>query len=65
VNDLRNKKEGDEMSLAQTEKYYLPQPSLWPIIGSVALLVMAVGGVMTMRESTMEAGALAGMICST
>lgn len=38
------------MSLAQTEKYYLPQPSLWPIIGSVALLVMAVGGVMTMRE---------------
>jgi len=38
------------MSLAQTEKYYLPQPSLWPIIGSVALLLMAVGGVMTMRE---------------
>jgi cytochrome c oxidase subunit III len=38
------------MSLAQTDKYYLPQPSLWPIIGSVALLLMAVGGVMTMRE---------------
>jgi cytochrome c oxidase subunit 3 len=38
------------MSLAQTEKYYLPQPSLWPIIGSVALLLMAVGGTMTMRE---------------
>lgn len=38
------------MSQAQTDKYYLPQPSLWPIIGSVALLVMAVGGVMTMRE---------------
>ena len=38
------------MSLAQTEKYYLPQPSLWPIVGSVALLLMAVGGVMTMRE---------------
>jgi cytochrome c oxidase subunit 3 len=41
---------GDEMSLAQTDKYYLPQPSLWPIVGSVALLLMAVGGVMTMRE---------------
>ena len=40
------------MSLAQTEKYYLPQPSLWPIIGSVALLLMAVGGTMTMREIT-------------
>jgi cytochrome c oxidase subunit 3 len=38
------------MSLAQTDKYYLPQPSMWPIIGSVALLLMAVGGVMTMRE---------------
>jgi cytochrome c oxidase subunit 3 len=38
------------MSLAQTDKYYLPQPSLWPIIGSAALLLMAVGGVMTMRE---------------
>jgi cytochrome c oxidase subunit 3 len=38
------------MSLAQTDKYYLPQPSLWPIIGSVALLLMAVGGTMTMRE---------------
>jgi cytochrome c oxidase subunit 3 len=38
------------MSLAQTDKYYLPQPSLWPIIGSVALLLMAVGGVMTIHE---------------
>ena len=38
------------MSLAQTEKYYLPQPSLWPIVGSIALFLMAVGGVMTMRE---------------
>jgi cytochrome c oxidase subunit 3 len=38
------------MSLAQTDKYYLPQPSLWPIIGSVALLLMAVGGTLTMRE---------------
>lgn len=38
------------MSLAQTDKYYLPQPSLWPIIGSAALFLMAVGGVMTMHE---------------
>jgi len=38
------------MSLAQTDKYYLPQPSLWPIVGSVALLLMAVGGAMTLRE---------------
>jgi cytochrome c oxidase subunit 3 len=38
------------MSLAQTDKYYLPQPSLWPIIGSVALLLMASGGAMFMRE---------------
>jgi len=38
------------MSLAQTEKYYLPQPSLWPIVGSIALFLMAVGGVLTMRE---------------
>lgn len=38
------------MSLAQTEKYYLPQASLWPIIGSVALFLMAVGGVMTIRD---------------
>ncbi len=38
------------MSLAQTDKYYLPQPSIWPFVGSIALLLMAVGGVMTMRE---------------
>ncbi|OZA30868.1 MAG: cytochrome c oxidase subunit 3 [Hydrogenophilales bacterium 17-61-9] len=38
------------MSLAQTDKYYLPQPSLWPIIGSFALFLMAIGGVMAMRE---------------
>jgi len=38
------------MSLAQTEKYCLPQPSLWPIIGSVALLTMAIGGVMVIHH---------------
>jgi len=38
------------MSLAQTDKYYLPQPSIWPFVGSVALFFMAIGGVMVMRE---------------
>ena len=38
------------MSMAQTEKYYLPEPSGWPIVGSLALMVMAIGGVMTMRD---------------
>jgi len=38
------------MSLAQTDKYYLPQPSLWPIVGSFALFLMSIGGVMVMRE---------------
>lgn len=38
------------MSLAQTDKYYLPQPSIWPIVGSIALLLMAIGGTMMMRE---------------
>ena len=38
------------MSAAHTEKYYLPEPSYWPIVGSLALMVMAIGGVMTMRE---------------
>lgn len=38
------------MSLAQTDKYYLPQPSIWPIVGSIALLLMAVGGTMMMNH---------------
>ena len=38
------------MSLAQTDKYYLPQPSIWPIVGSIALLLMAVGGTMMMND---------------
>jgi cytochrome c oxidase subunit 3 len=38
------------MSHAQADKYYLPQPSIWPIVGSFALFLMAVGGTMTMRE---------------
>ncbi len=38
------------MSAVNTEKYYLPEPSYWPIVGSLALMIMAIGGVMTMRE---------------
>ena len=38
------------MSAVQTEKYYLPEPSYWPIIGSLALMMMCIGGVMTMHE---------------
>ncbi len=38
------------MSAVHTEKYYLPEPSYWPIVGSLALMVMAIGGVMAMRE---------------
>lgn len=32
------------------DKYYLPSPSHWPIVGSVALLTMAIGFVMTMNH---------------
>lgn len=38
------------MGLAQTDRYYLPQASIWPLFGSAALFLMAVGGVMTLRE---------------
>jgi cytochrome c oxidase subunit III len=30
--------------------YYVPQPSIWPIVGSVALLTLAIGAVMTMNQ---------------
>jgi len=31
------------MSLAKTAHYYVPQPSSWPIVGSIALFLMATG----------------------
>jgi cytochrome c oxidase subunit 3 len=31
------------MVLAKTERYYVPQPSGWPVIGSIALFLMATG----------------------
>jgi cytochrome c oxidase subunit 3 len=42
------------MALAQTGQYYLAPPSYWPVVGSMALMIMAVGGVMTMHH--MDAG---------
>jgi len=35
------------------DSYYLPEPSHWPIVGSLALLVMASGAVMTMNKISM------------
>jgi len=32
------------------DRYYLPSPSYWPIVGSVALFAMAVGFVMTLNH---------------
>ena len=31
------------MSLAKTAHYYVPQPSSWPVVGSIALFLMATG----------------------
>src|SRR5262245_37128822 len=33
------------MTLAKTEHYFVPQPSGWPVIGSIALFLMATGAV--------------------
>lgn len=35
---------------SQTDGYYLPEPSRWPIVGSVALLLLAFGAVMMMNS---------------
>ena len=29
------------MSLAKTDHYFVPQPSSWPVVGSIALFLMA------------------------
>jgi cytochrome c oxidase subunit 3 len=34
------------MSLAKTAHYYVPQPSSWPVIGSIGLFLMATGAAM-------------------
>ncbi len=38
------------MSTANATKYYLPAPSIWPIVGSVALLTLAVGFVLLLQK---------------
>ncbi len=37
---------------ANSGKYFVPQPSHWPIVGSVALLVLAVGAVASLNSVT-------------
>jgi cytochrome c oxidase subunit 3 len=34
------------MSLAKTAHYYVPQPSSWPVVGSIGLFLMATGAAM-------------------
>jgi cytochrome c oxidase subunit 3 len=36
--------------LSQSTRYYLPEPSHWPVMGSCALLLMAIGAVLWMNE---------------
>jgi cytochrome c oxidase subunit 3 len=36
--------------LSQSTRYYLPEPSHWPVIGSCALFLMTFGGVLWMNE---------------
>jgi len=35
--------------LSQSTRYYLPEPSHWPVMGSCALLLMAIGAVLWMN----------------
>jgi len=47
----------------QTQRYYVPAPSWWPLVGSVALLLMAIGFVILLQKNAsgsyvMIAGAL-------
>jgi cytochrome c oxidase subunit III len=37
--------------LSQSTRYYLPEPSHWPVVGSVALFLMALGAVFWMNGS--------------
>lgn len=50
--------------LSQSTRYYLPEPSYWPVVGSTALFLMALGAVLWMNGAGAGAGAwitLAGM----
>ena len=38
--------------MSQAARYYLPEPSRWPIFGSIALLLMAMGGAIWLNHGT-------------
>ena len=45
--------------LSQSSRYYLPEPSHWPIVGSCALFLMALGAVLWMNGTAMGAWVVA------
>jgi cytochrome c oxidase subunit 3 len=40
------------MSLAKTDHYYVPQPSGWPVTGSIALFLLAIGATIWFNGAT-------------
>jgi cytochrome c oxidase subunit 3 len=40
------------MSLAKTDHYYVPQPSGWPVVGSIALFLLATGATIWFNGAT-------------
>ena len=38
------------MSNPSASRYFIPQPSYWPLVGSTALLLLAIGAVLTMNS---------------
>ncbi len=51
------------MALAKTDHYYVPQPSGWPIVGSIALFLLAAGATIWFNGATWGAYlALAGLL---
>jgi len=45
--------------LSQSSRYYLPEPSHWPLVGSCALFLMALGAVLWMNGTAMGAWVVA------
>jgi cytochrome c oxidase subunit 3 len=46
--------EGSDMTAhTETARYYIPSPSWWPLIGSVALLLLAIGFVIVLQNNPM------------
>src|SRR5258706_11308729 len=44
--------EGDSIMMNQSARYFIPDPSRWPIFGSLALLCMAFGAALWINEAT-------------